>query len=204
MFYLYKKILLSGLLSTSVLLYVGCANNDNNAQDHDKSNTGFYQKNGNTITVRENNDQYNKNNSSRDFGYVRQIKSPSPNDATDMDDIYTPDREKIAHSISKISTTLPKVDDSSVLVTDEEVLIAYTTNGDVDENSRIQTAEQVRKTVMSIVPQSYDVYLTDDPSLRKNIESISAMNVNDDNVEGAIRDTVKQMLAKSPQGKKSE
>ena len=74
----------------------------------------------------------------------------------------------------------------------------------MDENSRIQTAEQVRKTVMSIVPQSYDVYLTDDPSLRKNIENISAMNVNDDNVEGAIRDTVKQMLAKSPQGKKSE
>ena len=66
-------------------------------------------------------------------------------------------REQVANIISQFSTDIPNVNDVATLVTDQEVLIAYKT----DSKNRNLTADQVKKTAMSVVPRYYHVYVTD-------------------------------------------
>lgn len=203
MLLLQKRLITATILGAALLS--ACGNNNDNKDVAE--NSGIYKQNGNTINRQNEEDLYNPekvntpNERSSEFGYVRQVKSPVPNKAVNFKQDNTFDREKVADTISKIAITLPKVHDASSLVTDEEVLIAYRTDVK-DKEGRNDIADQVKKTALSVVPRWYHVYVTDDPSLRQDIENIAYMNGASGNHENAINGVIKRMLSRSPQGSK--
>ncbi|WP_338449294.1 YhcN/YlaJ family sporulation lipoprotein [Niallia oryzisoli] len=184
-----KSWLIVGLCSLTVMT----------ACQEDLAKNETYKDSGNTINVnddrRELYKEHNNGNKSEHFGYVRHQKSPvlgeqmSDNHYTDID------REKVADTISKYCTDLPNVQDAATLVTDEEVLIIY----DSDTKDRDLTADQVKKTGMSVVPRWYRVYVSDNFNLRKTMESYSYLDSTSKNAETGIDKLIKEMK-KSPQG----
>jgi hypothetical protein len=190
-----RAILIIGICGLTAL--TACNNNDT-AADRD-----LFNDTGNTINV---NDQraelynYDQNrglrNVSEDFGYVRHQRSGILGDGGSNDHYAAIDREQLADIIGKYCTDVPNVDDVSTLVTDEEVLIVYAT----DSKNRMDTADQVKKMAMSVVPRWYHVYVSDNERLRKNVENFATVDSNSRNVDSMIDGLVKQML-KSPQGR---
>lgn len=184
---------MSGLLALT-----GCGANQMADRDNMANRGDIYEESGNTINVNdERADIYNvKNkNKSEDFGYVRHQKNPIAG-RNNGDHYLAIDREKLADSISKLSTDLPNVNDVATLVTDEEVLIAYNT----DSKDRNLTADQVKRTAMSVVPRFYHVYVTDNKNLIKNVESYATLGSNSRNNDSLVDKLIVQML-KSPQGR---
>lgn len=58
------------------------------------------------------------------------------------------------------------------LVTDEEVLVVYDTNA----KDRTETADQVKRTAMSVVPRYYHVYVSDDyQTLAQDVENFATV-----------------------------
>lgn len=169
----------------------GCAANETARDD-------IYEESGNTINVNdERADLYNVSNKNKasDFGYVRHQKNPI-NGNKNADNFVAMDREKIADSISKLSSDLPNVNDVATLVTDEEVLIAYST----DSKDRNETADQVKRTALSVVPRFYHVYVSDSKNLIKNVESYANLSSNSRNADSLVDQLIRKML-KSPQGR---
>ncbi|WP_407644175.1 YhcN/YlaJ family sporulation lipoprotein [Falsibacillus albus] len=193
----------SNIIVTSILgvaLLSACSNHKAANDNH------LFHDSGNTINVTDRQDLYNKNKTNtmkkrtEEFGYVRHQKSPIAGAKMNYKDIYAVDREKVADTISKMNVgSLPHVFDCSTLVTDHEVLMAYKT--DVKgKKARNEVADQVKRTALSVVPGWYHVYVTDDPTLMRNVENIASMDANMDNVHNVVADTVKLMLERSPQG----
>lgn len=184
-------------VALSVMILGACAANERETAEND----AVYQESGNTLNRDNRHDLYNPSNNNNNFGFVREVKSPVPGETANFNRNDTIDREKIASMISKMTIDLPNVLDSSVVVTDEEVLIAYKLS-ETDKKSRFETADQVKRTAMSAVPRWYHVYVTDAPALRQYVENIASMNPNSANIEKTIRQTVRMMKESSPQGRK--
>ncbi|MBM4760743.1 sporulation protein [Bacillus sp. B15-48] len=127
------------------------------------------------------------------FGYVRHKRTGVM--GADNQPEYSINREQVADMISKLSIQVPNVDDVSTLVTDEEVLIVYET----DSNNRNETADQVKKMAMSVVPSWFEIYVSDNPALRKNIENFATLTTNSRDIDTIIDGVIKQMRT-SPQG----
>ncbi|WP_316571545.1 YhcN/YlaJ family sporulation lipoprotein [Neobacillus sp. YIM B06451] len=142
-------------------------------------------------------DQANKKRPdvSQRFGYYRHQKSPIMGDRSNAKEMAVLDREQIAKDISRVSTTLPNVNDAAVLVTDEEVLIAY----DTDTTNRELTADQVKRTAMSRVPRFFHVYVSDNKNLMRDVETLTSLTTQDEDANEAIAAVIKEMK-KSPQG----
>lgn len=191
---MYKSLAAISLCGALVLS--GC-------QGGDEAGQGPYNRDGgNTINVADTEEQYNRemggpDTSAKNFGFVRHQKSPVPGETIDNDNLPVLNREQVADMISKMIVGLPNVNDGATLVTDEEVLIAYET----DTNNRNETADQVKKTALSVVPRYYHVYVSDNPEMLNDIERYANMNVATKNVDSLIDGLIKEML-KSPQGKK--
>ncbi|MCJ8009441.1 YhcN/YlaJ family sporulation lipoprotein [Lederbergia wuyishanensis] len=186
------------IISVSLML-VGCGvNNKRTAEDNH-----VYHKSGNSINVAEHGEIYNQNQQNNElFGYVRQVKSPLPlGESHSSKPIQGINREQTANDIARILVMQPGIEDASVLVTDQEVLIAYLTN-ETRDNERFDIADQAKKTAMNVIPRWYHVYVTDDPTLRQNVENIASMNARSSDKDKTVRDTVKLMLERSPQGRK--
>ncbi|WP_053367597.1 YhcN/YlaJ family sporulation lipoprotein [Bacillus sp. FJAT-27245] len=132
---------------------------------------------------------------SQRFGFYRHQKSPVMGDRSTAEEMARIDRGQIAKDISRISTTLPNVNDAAVLVTDEEVLVAY----DTDSNNRELTADQVKKTAMSCVPRFFHVYVSDNKNLMRDVETLSSLTTHNENAEESIAAVIREMK-KSPQG----
>lgn len=184
-----KTLMVTGICS---LIFLGACNNN-------AAEPGIYEKSGNTVNV--NNQRadiynHNRNDITEDFGYVRHQKSQIMGDQMATEDFAVIDREKVADMIGKYSMAIPNVDDVSTLVTSEEVLIVY----DTDSDNRNLTADQVKRTAMSVVPRWYHVYVSDDSSLRNTLESYATMDADNRKAEYAIDQLIKEMK-KSPQGK---
>lgn len=194
-----KTLLTLGLCTTMSL--IGCAHMTENNNDE------LYERSGNTVNVRNQNDLYNDDgvangNDSRmtNFGYVRHQKSPilgDGNDPNNYGNMPTLNRERVADLISRLCTQLPNVNDVATLVTDDEVLIAY----DTDTNNRYETADQVKKTALSVVPRYYHVYVADNPRMIREIERYGRLDANTRDVDQIIRTTIREML-QYPQGRK--
>jgi hypothetical protein len=196
--FIVKKTVLAFSIGAVVSL-TGCAQ-----MAEDNNNGDLYRRNGNTINVTDRNDLYNvegvpNGNDSRlnNFGYVRHQKSPIMGDRTSYGALPTLNRERVADLISKLCVQLPNVNDAATLVTDEEVLIAY----DTDTKNRLETADQVKKTALSVVPRYYHVYVADDPRMIKEIERFGRLDSNSQNIDQILDTTIKDML-KYPQGRK--
>lgn len=189
------KKMISALAMSGILLSA-CGGNDQQIADNDS----VYKKSGNTMNQTDRNDLYNESNDNQHYGFVRQVKNPVPGESTNINagDVVT--REQLANQISKLTVGLPDVNDSSVVVTDAEVLIAYQADTS-DKRSRARVADQVKKTAESAVPKWFGIYVTDDPTLRQNVENIASMTPNQANTDKAVKDTVRMMKENSPQGR---
>jgi hypothetical protein len=162
----------------------------------------LYKENGNTINVSDRNEIYNEedmtdNRGTSRYGFVRHQKSATGNNANVYRKIAIFDREKAADTISRLAVAIPNIHDVATLVTDEEVLIGYKTDAD----NRMEAADQVKRTAMSVVPRYYHVYVTDNPRIMQDIENYSAVGSTTPNIEKSIDNTIREML-KSPQGRK--
>jgi hypothetical protein len=187
-----KLIIIAGLCTLTAL--TGCSKGTDNRD--------VYEESGNTINVNnKRHELYNEGasrgmrNASTNYGFVRHQKSPLMGENTANGDYTAIDREQLANIISKFSVNLPNVNDAATLVTDQEVLIAY----DTDSKKRKLTADQVKKTALSVVPRYYHVYVTDDTSLMNDIESLASLDSNSRNARNLVTGLIKQMK-KSPQG----
>jgi ribosomal protein S17E len=170
----------------------------------DMGNRDVYEESGNTINVNnKRHDLYNEGasrgvrNVSNNYGFVRHQKSPLMNDNTANDHYTALDREQAANIISKLSTNIPNVNDVATLVTDQEVLIAYTT----DSKDRNLTADQVKKTAMSVVPRYYHVYVSDNKVLMRDVENLANLDSTSRNARNLVNGLITQMK-KSPQGQR--
>ena len=185
-----KFILLAGICSLCTL----------SACQNDTARDDIYEESGNTINVNNNRAELyqpeNSENGNEGYGYVRYQKSPVTGDNISNSQDAAIDREKLADTISKFCADLPNIQDVSTLVTDKQVLIIYDSN----TTNRELTADQVKKTAMSIVPRWYHVYVSDNTQLRKTLESYSYLGSNSRNAHTGINKMIKEML-KSPQGK---
>ena len=195
-----KTIIALGICGAAAL--TGCAN-DNASTDNRDGKTGIYQQSGNTLNVNDQRpDLYNEDgrkglkDTSEDFGYVRHQRTGVMGTDNNMDVYQAIDREQIADMIGRYSLMAQNVDDVSTLVTDEEVLIVYKT----DSDNRFETADQVKKMAMSVVPRWYHVYVSDDPNLRNEVENFASLDTDSRDVDTMVDGVVKQML-KSPQGR---
>lgn len=189
-----KLVIILGLCTVTAL--TGCTK--------DMSNRDVYEESGNTINVNnKRHDLYNEGasrgnrNVSNNYGFVRHQKSPLMNDNTANDHYSALDREQAANIISKLSADIPNVNDVSTLVTDQEVLIAYNT----DSKDRNLTADQVKKTAMSVVPRYYHVYVTDNKVLRRDVENLANLDSTSRNARNLVNGLITQMK-KSPQGQR--
>ncbi|WP_420490632.1 YhcN/YlaJ family sporulation lipoprotein [Neobacillus drentensis] len=194
MFKLKKLVVILGLCMLTAL--TGCTK--------DTGNQDIYEESGNTINVNnKRHDLYNEGasrgvrNASNNYGFVRHQKSPLMNDSSANDHYSALDREQVANIISKLSTDIPNVHDVSTLITDQEVLIAYTT----DSKDRNLTADQVKKTALSVVPRYYHVYVTDNKVLRKDVENLANIDSTSRNARNLVNGLIQQMK-KSPQGQR--
>ena len=166
-----------------------------------EEDSSFMHESGNTINVSDRTDLYNEegspnaNDKGANFGFVRHQKSGIPQDIA-----YTPtpgmDREAVANSISSLSVQLPNVNDVATLVTDEEVLVAYET----DSDNRFETADQVKKTALSVIPRYYHVYVSDNPNMIQQIQAYSPLDSTSRDIDEILTDTINKML-ESPQGR---
>ncbi|PEQ84116.1 sporulation protein [Bacillus sp. AFS006103] len=189
-----KLVIILGLCTLTAL--TGCSK--------DMSNRDVYEESGNTINVNnKRHDLYNEGasrsvrNASNNYGFVRHQKSPLMNDNTANDHYTALNREQVANIISKLSTEIPNVNDVATLVTDQEVLIAYKT----DSKNRNMTADQVKKTAMSVVPRYYHVFVTDNKVLIRDVENLANLDSTSRNARNLVNGLIKQMK-KSPQGQR--
>ncbi|WP_251549992.1 YhcN/YlaJ family sporulation lipoprotein [Neobacillus muris] len=169
----------------------------------DSGSRDVYEESGNTINVNnKRHELYNEGaaqdlrNPSTDYGFVRHQKSPVMND-NEADDHYAAlDREQVANIISKLSTSMANVNDAAALVTDQEVLVVYNT----DTKDRNFTADQVKRTAMSVVPRFYHVYVSDDDdTLMRELENLAHLDSGSAQAKDQVALLIKRML-KSPQG----
>lgn len=186
-----RFVCITGLCLAAAL--AGCAADDTR---------GVYEKSGNTLNVNNNRTElYNESskngirNVSTDYGYVRHQKSPVMNDINNNNHYAALNREQVANIISRYCTNIPNVNDVATLVTDQEVLIAYHT----DTKDRNLTADQVKRTAMSVIPRYYHVYVTDNHSLMRDVESLSHLDSTSKNARNSVSQLITQMK-KSPQG----
>jgi ribosomal protein S17E len=184
-----KLVCIAGLCAMAAI--TGCASDDTR---------GVYEKSGNTLNVNNHRTElYNESsrngirNISTDYGYVRHQKSPIMNDNNNH--YAAINREQVANIISRYSTNIPNVNDVATLVTDQEVLIAYQT----DSKDRNLTADQVKRTAMSVVPRFYHVYVTDNRALLRDVENLSHLDSTSRNARNTVSQLITQMK-KSPQG----
>lgn len=184
------------ILAASLFTITGCQSGMTENEE------ALYEESGNTINVSDRNEIYNEENMTNNrgtsrYGFVRHQKNPTGNDVNMYQKIAAFDREKAADTISRLAVALPNINDVATLVTDEEVLIGYKTT----EQDRMEAADQVKRTAMSVVPRYFHVYVTDNPRIMQDIENFSMVGSTTPNMERSIENTVREML-KSPQGRK--
>ncbi|OLP63512.1 hypothetical protein BACPU_31660 [Bacillus pumilus] len=125
-------------------------------------------------------------------GYVRYQKKQ----ITDQKE-KTPalNREHLAHVITSLSVQLPNIQEAATLVTDEDALIVYRTGN----KNRDESADQVKKTAVSVLPRYYHVYVSDHPEHFQSIANFSRLQTNSRDFDQILAKTIQQMKH-APQG----
>ncbi len=132
------------------------------------------------------------------FGYVRHTRNTNNmNSLKQPENIAYLDRDQLADMISSMAIVLPYVNDVAALVTDEEVLIGYKST----TKDRDATADQVKKTALSVIPRYYHVYVSDEQGMISEVERYQNGTTTSGELDKSIEQTIAKMK-KAPQGKK--
>jgi len=137
--------------------------------------------------------------SENDFGFATQTSNPEDNQGENHGKEYKLDRQVTAEAISRFAASIQGVENASTVVTGQEVLISYEVapDSDIDRN---EMADQVKRSALSVVPRWFHVYVTDDPSLRINVERLAQTNLTHADMKTSIAATIDLMRESSPQG----
>ncbi|WP_347548965.1 YhcN/YlaJ family sporulation lipoprotein [Pseudalkalibacillus hwajinpoensis] len=132
------------------------------------------------------------------YGFVRHSRNTNnSNSQKQPENIAYLDRDQLADMISSMAIVLPNVNDVAALVTDEEVLIGYKST----TKDRDATADQVKKTALSVIPRYYHVYVSDEDGMISEIERYENGSTANGEMDKSIDQTIAKMK-KAPQGKK--
>ncbi|MEC1601572.1 MULTISPECIES: YhcN/YlaJ family sporulation lipoprotein [Bacillus] len=181
-----KRTAVSLCLMTGLLSGCGGAglnNAEQNAQHQNETRP---------IHVSDRNEAFNRHDENEQFGYVRYQKEQFDGE---QQETPAPDREETAHIISSLTVQLPHIQDAAALVTDQEALVVYKT----DSNNRELTADQVKKTAVSVIPRYYHVYISDNPNHMQAIKNYSNLGSGSRDVRDIMSGTIQEMKT-SPQG----
>lgn len=181
-----KRTAVSLCLMTGLLSGCGGAgfnNAEQNAQHQNETRP---------IHVSDRDEAFNRHDENEQFGYVRYQKEQL---AGKQQETPAPDREETAHIISSLTVQLPHIQDAAALVTDQEALVVYKT----DSKNRELTADQVKKTAVSVIPRYYHVYISDNPNHMQAIKNYSNLGSGSRDVRDIMSGTIEEMKT-SPQG----
>ncbi|MGY0693255.1 YhcN/YlaJ family sporulation lipoprotein [Virgibacillus sp. FSP13] len=129
------------------------------------------------------------------LGYVRYNKDQLNND-TEQNHSVRLDRTQMANTITRLILRNDGFDEVATLVTDEEVLIAYQKEDELDEQT---AADIASKTAKSTMPGFFDVYVSDNTTLMNDIQSLHNSSTRNKNYDNTI-DKIIDEMKKSPQG----
>ncbi|MDP4525881.1 YhcN/YlaJ family sporulation lipoprotein [Bacillus halotolerans] len=181
-----KRTAVSLCLMTGLLCGCGGAglnNAEQNAQHQNETRP---------IHVSDRNEAFNRHDENEQFGYVRYQKEQLDGE---QQETPAPDREETVHIISSLTVQLPHIQDAAALVTDQEALVVYKT----DSKNRELTADQVKKTAVSVIPRYYHVYISDNPNHMQAIKNYSNLGSGSRDVRDIMSGTIQEMKT-SPQG----
>lgn len=181
-----KRTAVSLCLMTGLLSGCGGAgfnNAEQNAQHQNETRP---------IHVSDRDEAFNRHDENEQFGYVRYQKEQLD---AEQQETPAPDREETAHIISSLTVQLPHIQDAAALVTDQEALVVYKT----DSKNRELTADQVKKTAVSVIPRYYHVYISDNPNHMQAIKNYSNLGSGSRDVRDIMSGTIQEMKT-SPQG----
>lgn len=189
-----KKFLFSSVFA-SILFVSGCATTDN-AGDDDLEQMLHYGETPNGHEV-PNVDQQDDVTSR--LGYVRYEKDQLNTEA-ERNRYVAIDRNKMADTLTRMILRYDGFQDVATLVTDEEVLVAYQKPDDLERDT---AADIVKKTALSLMPRFYDVYVSDQDSAFKNIESLQNSSTRGQDY-GNTLDSIIEEMKQTPQGEPTE
>ncbi len=129
------------------------------------------------------------------LGYVRYTKDQLNNDG-EQNHTAKVDRTEMANMITRIILRNDGFDEVATLVTDEEVLIAYQKNDELEDD---RAADIAKRSAMSATPRFYHVYVSDNESLMNDIHSLHNSSSQNKNYDNTINQIIKEMK-KTPQG----
>ena len=134
-------------------------------------------------------------NARGEFGHTHYSRKPGRDHALDVQHIPKTDYQALSDIITRVELSLPDIYDVGTLVTDQYVLIAYKTTND----NRVEAAEQVKRTALSVVPNYYKVYVSDERFAQTDIANFKNLDVSTPRVHQWLENLIKQMK-QSPQG----
>lgn len=140
--------------------------------------------------------EYNDPRETSRLGFVNYTKDEFDQDP-DRNRVVTMDRNEMADIIAKMVLRHETFDEVATLVTDEEVLIAYDKN---DVLEKEEAADVAKKSAESVMPRYFDIYVSDNDVLIRDIESLHNSTTTDPDYENTIERIISEMK-KSPQGK---
>ncbi|WP_067725737.1 YhcN/YlaJ family sporulation lipoprotein [Oceanobacillus damuensis] len=130
------------------------------------------------------------------IGYVRYTKEQFESNSENQDKAITVDRHEMADMITRIILRNEGFDEVATLVTDQEVLIAYDrTEGSSEE----EAADIATRTVMSIMPSYFDIYVSDNETLMYDLQSLHNSKTENRDYDNTINLIINEMQ-KSSQG----
>ncbi len=197
----YKSWLATTAL-TATMLVSGCAGNgdgNEDALDMGDNNNGY-----NNVGVDQDqslNGSYQSKKDDRNdartdrFGYVRYTKDQVGDNEEEIR-YGIMDREQVSDLITRYMLQGEGIKDAATLVTDSEVLVAYTPEDNADRN---RTADMAKKNAMSVVPRYYEVYVSDQQNMYRELATLSNMRTSDREYRDSVESVIDQMK-KSPQG----
>lgn len=138
--------------------------------------------------------RYNQIGFSRQKG--REVYNATDGGAVPGPDVYI-NRSALARQISFLSTKLPRVDDATVVVTDDKVLIGVKAdNGKISD----KTLYEVRRTAWSLTPRYYKVYVTRDGAVRNELNRIGQQAGNSQEKTGMSRKRMEDLVDRMDRG----
>lgn len=127
------------------------------------------------------------------LGYVKYTRDQVQKEPTRD---VTIDREKMADMITRIILQNKAFDEVATLVTDEDVLIAYQVNDKIDGDN---AAEIARKSAMSVMPRYFEIIVSDNDVIMRDIQSLHNSTTKNKNYDN-YKDEIINEMKKSPQG----
>lgn len=181
-----KKLFMLGILAV-VLVISGCGNLNNYSQRDEVVDELDPTRNQEAPADRETQELNKK------LGFVKYTRDQLKNEPYQN---VTMDREKMADMITRIILRNNTFDEVATLVTDEDVLIAYQANDKIDEDN---AAEIAKKTAMSVMPGYFDVYVSDNGVIMRDIQSLHNSTTENKNYDN-YKDEIINEMKKSSQG----